>query len=95
MARPRNIKNQILSLREEGKTYNQISNELCCTKSTVNYHCKRHGLTDIGFKNNEIDVDTARDIHNYAQNNTIKKTSEKFGVSMTTVKKYKKATYVL
>lgn len=33
------MKEQILKLREEGKTYNQIQKELKCSKGTISYHC--------------------------------------------------------
>lgn len=33
------MKEEILKLRKEGKSYNQISRELDCSKGTVAYHC--------------------------------------------------------
>ena len=39
MAAPRNIKENILSLRGTGKNYDEIANLLGCSKSTVCYHC--------------------------------------------------------
>lgn len=33
------MKEQILRLRQEGKTYNEICDELGCSKGTVSYHC--------------------------------------------------------
>lgn len=33
------MKEEILKLREEGKTYNQIKEILGCSKSTISYHC--------------------------------------------------------
>ena len=33
------MKEKILELRKEGKTYNQIVEILGCSKSTVSYHC--------------------------------------------------------
>ncbi len=35
----RNHKKNILKLRAEGKTYNEISKELGCSKSLISYHC--------------------------------------------------------
>ena len=50
------MKEEILKLRKEGKTYNEIVEILGCAKSTVNYHCKK-------INNNEdikkINVDSA------------------------------------
>jgi len=90
MARPRQIKNQILSLREEGKTYNEISKELECAKSTINYHCKKYDLTDIGLKNVRIDSDTAEKIYEFCKHNSVADAVKHFGVSKSTIKKYKK-----
>lgn len=38
MAKPTNIKEQILLLREQGKSYREIERILGCSKSTVAYH---------------------------------------------------------
>jgi len=35
----RKLKPQILKLRAEGKTYNQIAKQLDCSKSVISYHC--------------------------------------------------------
>lgn len=35
------MKEQILKLRREGKTYNEIVDIIGCSKSTVSYHCGR------------------------------------------------------
>ena len=37
------MKKDILRLRKEGKTYNEIVAELGCSKSTINYHCGVNG----------------------------------------------------
>ena len=39
------MKNKILKLRKEGKTYSEISKILNCAKSTVSHHCKKEGLS--------------------------------------------------
>jgi DNA invertase Pin-like site-specific DNA recombinase len=90
MARPRQIKSQILSLREQGKTYNEIAKELECAKSTINYHCKKYDLTDIGLKNVRIDSDTAEKIYEFCKHNSVADAVKHFGVSKSTIKKYKK-----
>ncbi len=33
------MKEKIIQLREQGKTYNEIKNELGCSKGTISYHC--------------------------------------------------------
>jgi transposase len=35
------MKNEIIALRKEGKSYNQIASLLNCSKGTVSYHCQR------------------------------------------------------
>lgn len=37
----RNIKNKILQLRAEGRSYSEICRELNCNKAAVSYHCGR------------------------------------------------------
>lgn len=37
------MKEQILKLRAEGKTYNEIVNILGCSKGTISYHCGNKG----------------------------------------------------
>ena len=37
------MKEQILKLRGEGKTYNEIRKLLNCSKSTISYHCSVDG----------------------------------------------------
>lgn len=36
-------KNEILKLKLQGKTYNQIAEILNCSKGTISYHCSLHG----------------------------------------------------
>jgi 5-methylcytosine-specific restriction endonuclease McrA len=51
-------RDKILELRAHGKTYNEISAILGCSKSTVCYHCgkgqkdKKHNRTKVYLKNN-------------------------------------------
>ena len=37
------MKEEILKLREEGKTYSQIQRQLGCAQSTISYHCSANG----------------------------------------------------
>lgn len=39
MGKPRQIGQQILKLRQEGKTYDEIQNILNCSKGAISYHC--------------------------------------------------------
>lgn len=84
------MKEQILKLREEGKTYNEISKELGCAKSTISYHCSKAGMSTL----NEIVILSDSDINNikelYEGCITKKSLSEKFNVSEYEISKYTK-----
>ena len=92
MPKKRGIGQDIISLRKAGRTYSQIAKELSCSKNTVNYHCKKVNLEDIGFKNVKISKKIAEEILDFFKDstNTIKKASEHFDLSFSTIKKYKK-----
>jgi hypothetical protein len=38
------LKHKILELRKSGLNYNEIKNELKCSKSTISYHCDKNGM---------------------------------------------------
>ncbi len=44
------MKDKIIELRKAGLSFNQIVKELGCSKSTISYHCKNEGLSDIGIE---------------------------------------------
>jgi len=90
MARPRQLKNQVLTLRAEGKSYRAIQKELNCSKGTVNYHCKDNDMTDTGMKVHPISRELKIQIAEFCKNNTSVKASEQFGLSLSTIKKYRK-----
>lgn len=90
MARPRQLKNQVLTLRAEGKSYRAIQKELNCSKGTVNYHCKDNDMTDTGMKVHPISRELKIQIAEFCKNNTSVKASAQFGLSLSTIKKYRK-----
>lgn len=90
MARPLGIGKDIISLRLKGYNYNQIARALNCAKGTVQYHCEKQGLTDIGYNKGRISPEIQKAIFEYAQHHTKEETAEKFMVSLSTVKKYAK-----
>lgn len=90
MAIKRNLKPQILSLRNQGKSYREIQKELNCSKGTINYHCKENELTDIGMKVAPISDDIKLQIAEFCKENTLLDASKHFGLSLSTIKKYKK-----
>lgn len=46
MSKPKSIKAEILSLRAQGKNYNEIVQILKCSKGTVSYHCSEFGKSN-------------------------------------------------
>ncbi|NJO63442.1 MAG: helix-turn-helix domain-containing protein [Richelia sp. RM2_1_2] len=84
------LKNQIIELRKKNLTYNKIADKLGCAKSTISYHCKMAGLDDIGLKLESLDPEVVHQIQKFLNENTVVATAKKFGVSESTVKKYKK-----
>lgn len=93
MAIKRNLKNQILTLRNQGKSYREIQKELICSKGTINYHCKENELTDIGMKIAPVDSEMKSQIADYCKDSTLADASKHFGLSLSTIKKYKKYQY--
>jgi DNA-binding CsgD family transcriptional regulator len=90
MARPRQLKNQVLTLRAEGKSYRAIQKELHCSRGTVNYHCKDNDMTDTGMKVYPISKELKLQISEFCKTSTSVKASEHFGLSLSTIKKYRK-----
>lgn len=45
------VKEDILRLRKKGKTYNEISKLLQCSKSVISYHCGKNGTEKKRVKN--------------------------------------------
>lgn len=90
MSAPRNIKEQILRLRTEGKSYREIEKELNCSRGNVWFHCNKHGLTDTGKKKHAIDKKTKKQIAKFCKTHTSKEASEFFKLSIQTIKNYRK-----
>lgn len=91
MAKPRQIGEAIISLRNAGRTYSQIAKELNCSKNTVNYHCEKANLTDIGFKKITVSDEIIEAIQKFLaiKGNTVKMAVKKFELSDSTIRKYK------
>lgn len=85
----RNLKMPILELRKQGKTYRQIESELKCGRSTIHYHCSKHNLNDTGKKRYAITDDIKLAISQFCKENNMNKAQKYFGVSKSTVFKYK------
>jgi DNA-binding CsgD family transcriptional regulator len=79
------LKEKILSLRSEGKTYDEIKKALNCSKATISYHCQRH---DLGT-NVKVLTDIEKiELNIYYKNHSIQETAKHFDISRSTVIKY-------
>lgn len=79
-------KELIIDLRKNGKTYNEISDILGISKSTIHYHCKKLGINGYNISN---DTDKINEIKKLCETHTIKEVSNITNVSISTVKRYK------
>ena len=69
------VKDEILKLREEGLSYNKISEKLGCSKSIISYHCKKWNLNDIGLFKGSDALSMSNDIKEYYKTHTKKETA--------------------
>lgn len=89
-------KAEIIRLRKENKTYNEIAKILGCAKATISYHCTKEGLVDdYGAKYQTIDEAKKSEINAYAKNHTIKETINNLKVGRSTVKRYKTKQFII
>ena len=83
-------KENVIILRKEGKSFNEISKLLNCSKSYISSICKENKLSDIGLDNSKkLSDEEINELKEYYKTHTKEETSIKFGVSTTTVNKYK------
>ena len=83
-----NLKEKIAFLRENGKSYNEISKILNCSKATIGYHCKNLNINK-PIRGEHLTKEDAENIKILCENRTIKEVSELLKRSPTTIKKYK------
>lgn len=74
------MKEQILKLRNEGKSYNEIVNLLGCSKATVAYHCGKgqKEKTRARAKKRRSDLVITRKVDNFQYDRKIKDKAEDF-----------------
>lgn len=84
------MKENILRLRNQGLTYNEIKSELGCSKGLISYHCRRAGLGgDITNDYNLIEdlSDSEKDeIKEFYKTNTYDEISDKYNISHETIR---------
>lgn len=76
------LKEKILSLRKEGKSYREIEKQLKCSKAVISYHSRKNGLIT---KLKNLDLDTIILIQEYYKTHTKLDTAKKYGISESTV----------
>jgi hypothetical protein len=79
------MKEQILKLRLEGKTYSEINIITGASKATISYHCKRNNL-DGRLDGKGIGDKDINKINIYYKTHTLNETSEYFKVGLSTLK---------
>jgi DNA-binding CsgD family transcriptional regulator len=76
------LKEKVLKLRGENKTYDEIKDLLGCSKATISYHCTRNGLGDNRVKIND---ELISKINEYYKSHTIDEVADKFNIARSTV----------
>ena len=77
---------KIIELRENGKTYKEITQEINCAFSTVSYHCKLHKLGGNCDRLTNKDKINLQNL--YDELGSVKKVAKKTGNAVQTVLKY-------
>jgi DNA-binding CsgD family transcriptional regulator/transcription elongation factor Elf1 len=82
------MKEKIIALVKQGKTYKEIKKELGCALSTIAYHCKKEGiLNENMFK--KIDIATIQKINELYQSGlTSIQVAKELDIAKSTVLKY-------
>jgi DNA-binding CsgD family transcriptional regulator len=84
------IKVSIITLRKQGKSYREIEKELGCSRNTISYHCRKEMLEDIGLSSGKkLTEDDIIKLKEFYKKNTIEETALFFGISRSTVIRYK------
>jgi len=79
------MKEQILKLRNEGKSYGEIKIITGASKATISYHCKRNGL-DGRIDGKGLQDKDVNSINEYYKNHTLDETSQYFNVGVSSLK---------
>ena len=89
MSEKRNLKQTIIQMRNEGKSYREIEKLLECSRGTINYHCRITGMVDTGKKLYPVDNDLKKSIAEYCKNHSLIATAKAFKLSISTINNYK------
>lgn len=82
------MKEKIIELVNQGKTFKEIISELGCSSSTISYFCKKEGIVskNITKKTDNDVIDKINDV--YESGLTCTQVAKELGVSKATVLKY-------
>jgi DNA-binding CsgD family transcriptional regulator len=89
MSVKKNLRNVIVQLRNEGKSYREIQKILNCSRGTINYHCRITGMVDTGKKVYALDNDMKKSIAEYCKTHSLVSTAKAFKLSISTINNYK------
>ena len=89
MSLKRNLKSEIVQMRNEGKSYREIQKILNCSRGTINYHCRMTGMVDTGKKVYALDNDMKKSIAEYCKTHSLIATAKAFKLSLSTINNYK------
>jgi DNA-binding CsgD family transcriptional regulator len=89
MSAIRNLEAEILELRGQKKSYRDIQKILQCSKKTINYHCEKAGLTDVGQKKYPLTLEKKIEIFEFCKTHSNIEAKEQLNVSISSVIKYK------
>ena len=82
------LSENIIKLRNEGKTYPEIQKELGCSKSTISYHCK---LNKLGGFSDRLTNDEKNELQRlYDEHRSVKIVSNITGRAISTILRYVK-----
>jgi DNA-binding CsgD family transcriptional regulator len=81
----KSMKEKVVDLRNEGKTYNEIKKILGISKATISYHLKS---VNLGTTIKKMSDDVIELVKEYYKNHTAAECAAKFKVSEVTIKKY-------
>ena len=90
MAATKNLKNQLISLRNDGYKLTEISIKLNCSLASVKYHCSKNGLSG-QLKISKDNFEKMKQM--IISGILLKKIAEELNISISTIRRYKNKTF--
>lgn len=82
------MEDKIIKLRKEGKTYDDIRNELNCTYDIIKQICRKHGLNYSGNNIRFNETDKSEVIEYFREVKNIRKTASKFKITRENIREH-------